>query len=116
MHSVLHIRLQLQLQHSAPQPQELLELTETGVTTRVRSKKAAAKLSREVQHLQSTWLQVKFCLDPILNCQSPPVGVFASWQCALKHITKYCNLAAKQLGVGNQSMGSMAEQCSIAGL
>lgn len=38
--------------------QELLELTDTDVASRVRSKKTAAKLSREVQHLQSTWLQV----------------------------------------------------------
>ncbi|KAL3158273.1 hypothetical protein ABBQ38_010520 [Trebouxia sp. C0009 RCD-2024] len=38
--------------------QELLELTETDVQARVPASKPAAKLTKAVQHLQRTWLQV----------------------------------------------------------
>lgn len=38
--------------------QELLELSEGGVQARVTARKPAAKLTKAVQHLQRTWLQV----------------------------------------------------------
>lgn len=38
--------------------QELLELSEAEIQARVTARKPAAKLTKAVQHLQRTWLQV----------------------------------------------------------
>ncbi len=38
--------------------QELLELTDAEIQARVTARKPAAKLTKAVQHLQRTWLQV----------------------------------------------------------
>ena len=38
--------------------QELLELSEGDIQARVTARKPAAKLTKAVQHLQRTWLQV----------------------------------------------------------
>ena len=43
--------------------QELLELTGTDIASRMRSIKQAARLTKKIQNLQSTWLEVSLA-DP----------------------------------------------------